>query len=104
MTKKFDPDKPHVKIRGMHGVCYEQDGNRFNAGHKYIGKADKTPEKEKEAKQDARSRAREKIAKKRGRKKKGEDPLDGFREEETPDAVAGAIKEDVAAKAAEEHA
>lgn len=106
---EFDPDKPFIKKRSMSAVYFVQDGKKFNAGHKYIGKADGTPEPKPEEvakqKEDVRERARAKIASKRKKKVKPEDdPLDGFREDETPNAVSTAKKEDAAAKAAEERA
>lgn len=108
--KQFDPDKPYVKKRGMTGVYYEQDGARFSAGFKFVANIGVRPEDEKkpaaEKKKsagDARERARAKIAQK-SKKKKDDDPLKDFREPETPDAVAGAMKEDAAARKAEEHA
>ena len=106
MSKKpqFDPDKAFIKVRGMGSIHYEQNGHKFNSGYVYIGpvdgkpapKAKKDPEKKKAT---ARERARAKIA-----QKKGEDPLDGYRPTETPDAVTGAKQEDEAARQAEEHA
>ena len=104
MSKEFDPDQPFVKKRSMTGVTYEQDGCKFNSGHKYIGKlkADK-PAAETKPKDDARESARKKIAKKRG-KKSPKPGLDGFRNKETPDAMSSAEQENDAARQAEEHA
>ena len=105
MSKKFDPDKAHVKVRGMNGIHYEQNGSKFSAGHQYVGQVDGSkakPEKPEKSKEDVRKSAAAKIAKKMG--KKGSDPLDGFRPKETPDAVTGAKKEDQAARQAEENA
>lgn len=105
--KQFDPDKPYVKKRGMNGVYYEQAGARFTAGYKFVANIGVKPEDEdkpapKKPVGDARERARAKIAQKS--KKKGDDPLKDFREPEAPDAVAGALKEDAAARKAEENA
>lgn len=104
---EFNPDKPFIKKRSMSAVYFVQDGKKFNAGFNYIGKVDGTPEPKPEEvakqKEDVRKRARAKIASKR-KKKAGEDPLEGFRKSETPDAVSTALKEDEAAKKAEEHA
>lgn len=103
--KQFDPDKPFVKKRGMGQIHYEQDGHKFDADHRYVGKLESEPEKpepKKDSKEDVRARARAKINKKR--KKPEDDPLDGFRPSEAPEAVSGARKEDAAARAAEEHA
>jgi hypothetical protein len=105
MSKEFDPDQHHVKVRSMTGVHYEQDGCKFTSGFKYAGKvkgADK-PKPDPEPKDDVRERARKKIAKKRGKKSK-KPGLDGFRNKETPDAISSAEKEDEAARLAEEHA
>lgn len=103
---QFDPDKPYVKMRNMTGVYYEQNGAKFSAGYKFVEMLDgsKTPAKPAASKPagDARERARAKIAQKS--KKKDDDPLKDFREPEAPDAVAGALKEDAAARKAEEHA
>lgn len=104
MSKEFDPDQPSVKVRSMTGVHYEQDGCKFSAGYKYIGKlkSDK-PKAETKPKDDARESARKKIAKKRS-KKSPKPGLDGFRNKQTPDAVSSAEREDEAARQAEEHA
>lgn len=101
---QFDPDKPFVKVRGMGSIHFEQNGHRFGAGHQYIGPIDEKPKPQKKAaakkkRGSARERAQAKIA-----NKKGEDPLKGFRGDETPDAVSSAVKEDDAARQAEEHA
>lgn len=101
MSKKFDPDKPYVKIRGMGTVNFEQDGHRFTSGHVHIGpikQVDKPDKPAPEKKEDVRARARAKI-----NKKKGKGSLKDFRENESPDAVSSAVKENAAAKAAEEH-
>jgi len=103
MSKEFDPDQHFVKIRGMNGIYYEQDGCKFNSGWKYIGKLKADKPEPAEKKDDARTSARKKIAKKRG--KKSEKPgLDGFRNRQTPDAVSSAEKEDEAARQAEDNA
>ncbi|MHC4704026.1 MAG: hypothetical protein ACYTFQ_25990 [Planctomycetota bacterium] len=102
MSKKFDPDKPSVKVRGMGAVHYEQGGHKFNSGHKHIGPvkgAAASNEKPPEKREDVLARARAKIG-----KKKADDKLKDFREGEGPDAVTQAKKEDAAAKAAEEGA
>jgi hypothetical protein len=96
--KTFDPDMPYVKIRGMGQVHYEQDGCKFSAGHKYVGRLDGKKDLQ-EAKEDVRARARAKVAK--ATKNKGS--LDGFREKQTPDAVSSAVKENEAARQAEEN-
>lgn len=102
MSKKFDPDKHYVKIRGMGSVHYEQDGCKFNSGHTYIGplEVDKKPTAEvvAEEKKDIRAQARAKIG-----RKKGKGSLDGFRGGEAPDAVSSAHKENEAARKAEDH-
>jgi hypothetical protein len=106
MSIQFDPDKPYVKKRGMGQVTYEQAGARFTAGHKfmeYLEEAPKPKEPPKDRK-DVRERAAAKIAKKKRAGKKDEDPLDGFRQDETPGAMSSAKKEDDAARRAEEHA
>lgn len=102
---KFDPDKPYVRIRGIGSVRYIQDGKVYSSGYKYLSKADgtQTPAEIKKEKDDVRSRARAKIASKR-KKKPEEDPLEGFRESETPDAISTAKKENAAARQAEENA
>lgn len=105
MSKEFDPDQHFVKVRGMSGIHYEQNGCKFNAGYKYLGKlkSDKPAASQTPKKDDARESVRKKIAKKRG--KKSEKPgLDGFRNKETPDAVSSAEREDEAARQAEENA
>jgi hypothetical protein len=102
--KQFDPDKPYVKSRSMTGVFYEQDGAKFTAGHKFMEMLPNQPAPKPAPNKptvDARERARAKIAQKA---KKGDDPLKDFREPEAPDAIAGALKEDAAARKAEENA
>lgn len=109
MSKEFDPDKPFVKIRGMGQVHYEQDGCKFNSGYKFVEKLNSkepakpaaSPPPAKKKQSDVRKRAAAKIA---GKKGGDDDGLEGFRNKETPDAVTGAVKENAAAKAAEEHA
>lgn len=106
MSIQFDPDKPYVKKRGMGQVTYEQAGARFTAGHKFMELLEEAPKPEeppKDKKDDVRARAAAKIAKKRGGKKE-DDPLEGFRPDETPGAMSSAKKEDDAARRAEEHA
>jgi hypothetical protein len=102
MSKKFDPDKHYVKVRGMGTVHYEQDGCKFNSGRKFIGKLNGEAKPVVEAaateKKDVRAQARAKI-----NKKKGKGSLDGFREDEAPEAVSSAHKENVAARQAEEN-
>jgi hypothetical protein len=99
--KEFDPDKSFTKVRGMGSIHYEQDGCKFNAGHKYLGKIDgtETPALIAEKKIDVRERARAKI-----NKKKDKPALTGFRNKEAPDVVSSAEKEDAAARQAEENA
>lgn len=102
--KEFDPDKPFIKVRGMGQIHYEQNGCKFTAGRKYVGKLNAdvkkpAPEKEVEKKEDVRARARAKIG-----KKAGKDSLKDFRVQESPDAIIGAKKEDEAARQAEENA
>jgi hypothetical protein len=99
---KFDPDKPYLKKRSMSGVHFEQNGYKFNAGHKMIGKIkdDGTTEHPEEKKKDIRARAAEKIAAKKG--KKGKESLEGFREKDNPDSIDSMLKENSAAKKAEE--
>ena len=105
---KFDPDKAFVKVRGMNGVHYEQDGHKFSAGYEHLGKlnAKKPAPDDDDDKSDVRERARAKIAKKKkaSKKKAGKGNLDGFKDKEAPDAVSSAVKEDEAARRAEEHA
>ena len=104
---RFDPDKAFVKHRGLDGVWFEQDGQRFNSGLQHIGPINaKKPKPKDPAKDDVRERARQKIAKKKSKKKtaKKKGNLDGYRQQETPDAVSSAVKEDEAARRAEEHA
>lgn len=101
MSKTFDPDKHFVKVRGMTGVHYEQDGSKFNSGHKYLGKlkGDDKPAVDPVAeKKDVRAAARAKI-----NKKKGKGSLKGFREDEAPETVSLANKENSAARQAEEN-
>jgi hypothetical protein len=101
MSKKFDPDKHYVKVRGMGTVHYEQDGSKFNSGHTYLGPLNGKKKPVVEAateKKDVRAQARAKI-----NKKKGKGSLDGFREGEAPEAVSSAHKENEAARKAEEH-
>lgn len=104
MSKTFDPDKHFVKIRGMNGVRYHQNGCEFNSGYAYIGKlkADDKPATDPVAeKKDVRAAARAKINK---RKDKNKGNLDGFREGEAPEAVTLANKENATALQAEENA
>lgn len=98
-TPEFDPDRHYVKIRNMQGVHYEQDGCKFGSGHQYLGRLDGKKEPQ-QVKEDVRAKAREKIAK--AVQKKGN--LEGFKEKEAPDAVAAAVKENEAARQAEENA
>ncbi len=102
MSKTFDPDKHHVKIRGMNGIRYHQDGCEFSAGYQYIGKLnapDKPAADPVANKKDVRAAARAKI-----NRRKGKDGLKGYREGESPEAVTLANKENVAARQAEERA
>lgn len=101
--KEFDPDKPFTKTRSMSGVRYIQDGCVFSSGYKFMEELEAVPEPKKPVKKkdDVRKRAAAKIAAKRG---KQDDPLDGFREGSTPEAVSTAVKENEAARRAEEHA
>lgn len=96
---KFDPDKHYVKVRGMNGIHYEQDGHKFNAGHKHVGKlivtSDGKAVETAEPKEDVRARARAKIAAKKG-------DLDGFRKTENPTNVDAMLDENAAARKAEE--
>lgn len=91
---KFDPDENYAK-QSRYGKppIYIQNGGKFDAGHKYIGKADDptdTPEKREAKKQDVRGRAAEKLR------------LKGFKSPDKPDAVQAAIGENEAARQAEE--
>jgi hypothetical protein len=95
--KTFDPDKPYTKRRTMNVVYYEQDGCRFNAGFHYEKRLDGQKDAE-EVKADVRALARAKVAKAAKNKS-----LDGFREKDTPNAVSSAVKENEAARQAEEN-
>ena len=100
MTKKFDPDKPFVKVRGMNGIHYEQAGHKFNSGHIHLGSlknGGKKVEPKPVDKKDVRARARAKIE-----KKKGKGSLKGFREDDTPGPIKSAMKENETARQAEE--
>jgi hypothetical protein len=92
---KFDPDKDFQKqSRYGKSAIYIQDGCKFDAGYKYIGRvADPTdtPEKRKADQQTVRDRAKEKLGK-----------LKGFTVEDKPDAVKQALNENQAAREAEE--
>lgn len=97
----FDPKKPFTKVRGMGHIHYEQDGYKFNSGHQYLGSTGTkkpAPAPKPEKKGSARERAQAKIA-----QKKGDDPLDGFRADESPEALSSVVKENEAARQAEEH-
>lgn len=98
--KTFNPDRPYTKHRSMEGIHYEQDGCKFSAGHQYLERLNGVKEPE-EIKEDVRNRARAKVAKAVSNKNKS---LDGFREPETVDAVSTAVKENEAARQAEENA
>jgi hypothetical protein len=98
--KTFDPDKPFTKHRGMDSIHYEQDGCKFTVDHTYAGQLNGKKEPE-EVKEDVRNRARAKVAKAVSKKNKS---LEGFREPETIDAVSTAVKENEAARKAEENA
>lgn len=95
--KEFDPKRLHSKHRSMNGVHFEQDGCKFNAGGKYVGKLAKTGEVvvPEVSKEDVRARARAKIAAKTG-------DLDGFKPRESTLGVENMLKENDAAKQAED--
>lgn len=92
---KFNPDEDFQKqCRYGKSAIYVQNGGKFDAGFKYIGKADDptdTPEKREAGKQDVRDRAKEKLGK-----------LKGFAPPDKPDAIQEAIGENQAARQAEE--
>jgi hypothetical protein len=92
---KFDPDKDFQKqARYGKSAIYIQDGGKFDAGHRYIGKADDptdTPEKREATKQTVRDRAKEKLGR-----------LKDFKAEDKPDAVKQALNENAAARKAED--
>lgn len=93
---KFDPDKPHSKVRGMTGIHYEQDGHKFSASHRHLGKLKTHGVVEPEtSKDDIRARARAKIAAKKG-------DLEGFKPKEKPGTIDALLKENQAAKQAED--
>lgn len=93
---KFDPDSYFIKRRTREGgVWYEQKGHKFSSGFNDMGKIVDAPDVIKkdqssnvETKADIRARAASK--------------LQGYKESEKSDAVALAMREDQAAKAAEE--
>lgn len=93
---KFDPDSHFIKRRTRDGgVWYEQKGHKFSSGFNDLGKIKEAPEvvkKDKssdvETKEDVRARAASK--------------LQGYKKTEKSDAVSLAMREDQAAKAAEE--
>lgn len=94
---EFDHDdiSSAIKRRELNGpVTYEQNGVIFSAGFKPLRYAVTHDEVVEEP-------APAPVAKKK-KKKARSDRLTGFKDKETPDAVAQALKEDVAAKRAEE--
>jgi hypothetical protein len=85
---KFDPDQDYSKSRDSAGsICYFQNGHKFNAGKRHVGKTAKGKAA------DVVSRAKDKV-----------DKLKDFKDLENPKGIADALKEDRAAKAAEDNA
>ena len=94
---KFDPDKPHNKVRGLDvAVHYIQDGHKFDAARNHVGKIKgENVEVAAEVKKDVRARAAAKMQQKKG-------SLEGFKAKENPDALDSMLKENNAAKEAED--
>jgi len=102
---KFEPDQPFAKHRAMDSIYFEQNGHKFDAGYKHIGKVSAAakimsdpPREESEAIKNMTPR--ERAIAKMAQKKKGS--LEGFKQKEVPDALESMFNENVAAKQAEE--
>lgn len=93
MTRpEFNPNGYFEKKRDVQGsVVYTQDGHQFSAGRTYIGKAGAVVDVKSKVK---KKEMRASIA----------DKLKGFTNDETPDTVIDALKENDAAKQAEDRA
>lgn len=100
MTRpEFNPKDHYEKTRDSKGsVSYVQNGHRFSAGRGYVGKlgeADVNPAVQVSRKQELRASIAEKL--------RESSKLKGFTENETPDEVIDALKENEAAKQAEDN-
>ena len=85
---KFDPDQDFEKSRDSLGnVNFFQNGHKFTAGYKHIGKTQKGQAA------DVVERAGKKV-----------DKLKDFKSEDKPKGIAAALQENRAAEAAEENA